>query len=389
MDKDKLYDALIHNGENRDLYYKAIAPPIIQTSNFAFDSIDHLQASIQDELHSHIYTRGNNPTTEILRKKLAALEHTQDALVTGSGVAAISIAVIANVNQGDHIISIAHPYSWTHKLLTSFLPRFGVDCTFVDGRDINNIEKAITDRTKLLYLESPNSATFELQDLAACASLAKKHNIVTVIDNSYASPIYQNPADYGIDLIVHSGTKYLNGHSDVVFGAICGSAEMIEKIFKNEFMTLGTILSPHDAFLVIRGLRTLEIRMKSIKEVTIKLVNYLTDHPKIKEVIYPGHESFPQHELAMKQMKGGTGLFSIILNVDSKEKVRTFVHALKKFIIAVSWGGHESLCMPFIAFHDMEGKEDHHVDWRLVRLSVGFEPYSYLQQDLEQALALI
>ena len=386
MDNNKLYDDLIHKGEDRKNYYNAIAPPIIQTSNFRFDSIDHMRNSITDELNAHIYTRGNNPTTEILRKKLASLEHTDDALVTGSGVAAISIAVIANVNQGDHIICVDHTYSWTYKLFSSFLTRFGVSCTFVDGREISNIEKAIQDNTRLLYLESPNSATFELQDLSACATLARKHNIITVIDNSYATPLYQNPADHGIDLIVHSGTKYLNGHSDVVFGAVCGSKKMIAKIFKNEFMTLGTILSPNDAFLVIRGLRTLEMRMRSIKVVTNQLVNFLAEHPKVRKVIYPGHESFPQYELAMSQMKGGTGLFSIVLNVDDKEKVRQFVHALQKFIIAVSWGGHESLCMPYICFHDMEGKEDHHIDWRLVRLSIGFESYEYLKEDLANAL---
>jgi len=380
---------LIHLGEDRSKYFNAVAPPIIQTSNFAFDDISSMRQAILDEANNHIYTRGNNPTVEILRKKIAALEKAEDALIVGSGASAAAIAVTGNLKSGDHVICVDHPYSWTRKLFSEILSRWEITVDYVDGRDVLNIRSVIKDNTTLLFLESPNSITFELQDLKACAELAREHNIVTVIDNSYCSPIYQNPIELGIDIVIHSGTKYLNGHSDVVVGVICSTKEMIHKLFKNEYMTYGTIISPNDAALVIRGLRTIELRMQHIQKVTGQLVDWLAEQDPIRQVIYPFHSSFPQYELAKKQMRGATGLFSIILNTDKKSDVEKFIQSLNNFIIAVSWGGHESLCMPFLAFHDMPGYPDHHVDWRLVRMSVGFESYEYLRDDIAQALLAI
>ena len=214
---------LNHLGEDREQYFGAVSPPIIQTSNFALQDIAHLREAMLDEYHHHLYSRGNNPTVEILRKKLAALEGTEDALVVSSGAAAMAIAVIGVVQQGDHVICVQNPYSWTRHLLTEFLPRFGVSATFVQGDQLTAIEQAIRPNTRLLFLESPNTMTFGLQDLAACARLARQHGIITCIDNSCSSPLYQQPASLGIDLVMHSATKYLNGHSDVVAGVICGS----------------------------------------------------------------------------------------------------------------------------------------------------------------------
>ncbi len=377
---------LIHLGEDRSKYFNAVSPPIIQSSNFVFDDIASLREAILDESNKHIYTRGNNPTVEILRKKIAALEKAEDALIVGSGASAAAIAITGNLKAGDHVICIQSPYSWTHKLFTITLARWDITVDFVDGREVENIRTAIKENTTVLFLESPNSITFELQDLKACAQLAKEHGIVTIIDNSYSSPILQNPIALGIDIVIHSGTKYLNGHSDVVVGAICSTKEMILKLFKNEYMTYGTIISPNDAALVIRGLRTLELRMQHVQDVAMQLVDWLAKQEQIRQVIYPFHPSFPQYALAQKQMRGGSGLFSIILNTDKKSDVEKFIQALNNFIIAVSWGGHESLCMPFLAFHDMPGYPDHHVDWRLVRISVGFESFEYLRDDLAQAL---
>ena len=378
-------DILIHLGEERSNYYNAVSPPVIQSTNFVFDSIETFRESFQNELGHHLYTRGNNPTVEILRKKIAALEKSEDALITGSGAAAVAIAVIANLSKGDHALVVNNPYSWTYKLFTQFLSRFGIEYDFVDGTDLSEIEKGVKENTKLLFLESPNSVTFELQDLRACADIARANNLVTVIDNSYSSPLYQNPFDLGIDLVVHSGTKYINGHSDVVCGMVCGSKEMINKIFLSEYMTLGTIISPSDAALIIRGLRTLSIRMERIKNTTEKLLEYLSGHEKVKKIYYPFDQSNPQIEIAKKQMLAGTGLFSILLNTDSKKDVYKFVEQLDKFLIAVSWGGHESLMMPFISFHDVPGRDDHFVDWRLIRFSVGLEDPEYLIRDLDQA----
>ena len=195
-------DILTHLGEDRANYFNAVAPPVIQSSNFVFNSVEHMRSSFADEFNQHIYTRGNNPTVAILRKKLAALEHTEDALVTGSGAAAVAAAVMANVKAGDHIVCVQKPYSWTYKLISKLLPRFGVDFTFIDGKNNKEIEDATKPNTKVLYLESPNTLTFDIQDLTFCAQIAKQHQIVTIVDNSHASPIFQNPSDFGIDFKV-------------------------------------------------------------------------------------------------------------------------------------------------------------------------------------------
>lgn len=385
-----LSEILTHLGEERHQYFNAVSPPIIQTSNFVFDTLDDFRAAIKDELKSSIYTRGNNPTVAILRKKIAALEHAEDALIFGSGVAAISAAVISQVKSGDHIVCVESPYSWTHKLLTVFLKRFGVSHTFVDGTDLKAIEAAIKENTALLYLESPTSATFKLQDLKACAAIAKRHDLVTVIDNSYSSPIYQNPIDFGIDIVVHSATKYLNGHSDVVVGVLAASKKIVRQIFESEFMTLGGIISPQSASLVIRGLRTLELRMERSNASAQKIINFLEKHPKVEEIIHPFHSSFPQHELAKRQMRGTGGLFSIILKADEVAQVENFFKKLERFLLAVSWGGHESLVLPFCAFHGMEGKESESTtNWRLVRFYIGWEDPDWLIEDLARALKFL
>ncbi len=380
---------LNHLGEEREKYFNAISPPIIQSSNFAFDTIDDFRQAIRDEMQSHIYTRGNNPTVAILRKKLAALENAEDALVFGSGCAAIAAAIFSNAKSGDHVICVNAPYSWTYKILTNYLPDYGVEATFVDGRDIKAIENAIRPNTSLLYLESPNSISFELQNLAACAALAKKHGIVTAIDNSYCSPVFQRPIDFGIDIVVHSATKYLNGHSDVVAGVLCSSKKMIKKIFDAEYMTLGGVISPNDAFLMIRGLRTLELRLKRSDESARKIVAWLENHPKVERMIYPFSSAFPQYELATKQMKGCGGLFSILLKTDNMKNAENFFHKLKRFLFAVSWGGHESLVLPLCAFYNIEGYPNPPHPWNLVRFYIGLEDPDWLIEDLEQALEVV
>ena len=384
-----LNEILFQLGENRSEYFNAVSPPIIQSSNFAYPNLGEFRAAFQDELENSIYTRGNNPTVAILRKKVAALEAAEDALIFGSGVGAISAAVIGNVKAGDHIICVQSPYTWTYNLLTKFLKRFGVTHTFVDGKDLNAIRSAIQSNTTLLFLESPCSITFDLQDLEACAKIAKEHQLVTVIDNSYCSPIFQQPITLGIDIVVHSGTKYINGHSDVVVGVLCAKKKMVKKIFESEFMTLGGIISPNDANLVIRGLRTLELRMKRSNASCQKIANYLESHPKVEKVIYPFSPNFPQLALAKKQMSGTGGLFSFYLKTDKFEKSEAFFHRLKRFLLAVSWGGHESLVLPFCAFYNIPEKEDTSIPFNLVRLYIGMEDPDWLLEDLDQALEVI
>ncbi len=377
---------LTHLAEDREQYFQAIAPPVVQTSNFAFPNLTAFREAFSDELHSHVYSRGNNPTVEILRRKLAALEGTEDALVFSSGAGAIAAAVIGNVKAGDHVVCQQNPYSWTSALLRKFLSRFGVEHTFVDGSSIANIEAALRPNTRVLFLESPNTMTYDCQDLAACAALAKSRGVVTMIDNSYCSPIYQNPAAFGIDIVLHSGTKYLNGHSDVVVGVLCGSSEMVKKIFESELMTLGGILGPHDAALVIRGLRTLPLRVQQSQESAQWIIEKLENHPKVERIWYPFHHSFPQLELAKKQMRGCGGLFSVQFKTDSMEKMEAFIHRMERFLMAVSWGGHESLIIPTIGFYNIPGRPAPAAPWQFVRFYIGLEDPAWLWEDLEQAI---
>jgi cystathionine beta-lyase/cystathionine gamma-synthase len=382
----ELSHILTHLAEDREQYYHAIAPPIIQTSNFAFRDLAHFREAFSDELKHHVYSRGNNPTVEMLRKKLAALEGTEDCLVFASGAGAIAAAVIGNVSAGDHVVCQQGPYSWTSALLRKFLSRFGVEHTFVDGTDVEQIRAALRPNTKVLFLESPNTMTFECQDLSACAALARERGIVTMIDNSYCSPLYQNPAAFGIDVVLHSGTKYLNGHSDVVVGVLCGSHAMCKKIFESELMTLGGILSPHDASLVLRGLRTLPLRLQRSDESANWIIEKLDHHPKIARIWYPFHHSFPQLDLAKKQMRGCGGLFSVQFNTDTMEKMEAFIHRLRCFTMAVSWGGHESLIIPTIGFYGIPGRANPPMHWAFARFYIGLEDPQWLWADLEQAM---
>ena len=377
---------LNHLGEDREKYFNAVAPPIIQTSNFAFKNLEEFKEAFVDELQSHLYSRGNNPTVQILRKKIAALEEAEDSLVFSSGAGAIANAVIANVKAGDHIICVQSSYSWTFNLISNFLVRFGVEYTFVDGSDINKIAAAIQPNTTVLFLESPNSITLELQDLEACAALAKKHNLISIIDGTYASPLYQKPCTIGIDISVHTCSKYLNGHSDVIAGVVSSSKAMIKKIFDCEYMTLGGIISPHEAAMIIRGLRTFELRMERTSASAVKIAQWLEAHPKVEKVIHPHLPAYPQYELAKKQMRKCGGLFSILLKTDRIEKVEAFHKKIKRFLLAVSWGGHESLLLPFCAFYGIPGRPDTTIPWNLVRIYVGLEDPDWLIEDLEQAL---
>lgn len=381
-----LSDILFHLAEDRENYYNAISPPVIQSSNFAFTDLTTFRQIFPNEMDNHIYTRGNNPTVNILRQKVAALEGAEDALVLSSGSAAVSAAVIANVKAGDHIVCVQAPYSWTTALLTRFLPRFGVETTFVDGTDLAAIEAAVRPNTRVLYLESPNTLTFGLQDLAACAAICQRHHLVSIIDNSHCSPIFQQPIKHGIDVVIHSATKYLNGHSDVVGGVICGKRQMIEQIFATEYMTLGPIMSPHDANLMIRGLRTLELRMHRTDESAKKVAAFLTMHPKIKRVLYTFSEDNPQLAIAKKQMSGNGGLLSIETTAATIEEAEAFFYALKRFTFAVSWGGHESLIFPTVALYGIEGRANPPVPFGFARLYIGLEDADWLIEDLNQAL---
>lgn len=376
-------------GEDRQNYFNAVAPPIFQTSNFAVDSFADMREAFADERTAFIYTRTGNPTVDILRKKLAALDGAEDALVFNSGASAIYAAIMANVKAGDHVISVKGPYNSAWRLFNDVLPRFGITTTYVDGTKIENFAAAIRPETSVIFVESPNTLTYELQDLAAVAELAKKHNIVTIIDNSYCTPLYQRPHDFGIDLSLQSATKYIGGHSDTVAGVLTGSKEMMDKIFVDQIITAGTQATPFDAWLLLRGLRTLPMRLERISRTTKAVIAFLKSHPKIERLIFPLDEDFPQIELARKQMSGACGLLTIVLKTDSHEKIEKFTVALKHFLMAVSWGGHESLVLPQAAWLKPEEFDLSIERHRMARIYVGLEDADFLIEDLKQALELL
>lgn len=376
---------LNHLGEDRENYYGAVASPVFQSSNFCFKTLEEMREKLTRELETPFYTRGYNPTVATLRKKVAALEGAQDALVFSSGSAAVAAAVMSVLKAGDHVVCVQKPYSWTNNLLTKYLSKYGVTYTFVGGGEVAVFERAIQENTKLIYLESPNSLTFEMQDIESIVTLAKHKSITTIIDNSYNSPLNQSPIKMGVDIVLHSGTKYLNGHSDVVCGVVCASHERIMKMFAEEYMTIGSCISPHDAWLVLRGLRTLELRVNKSAETAQKVSDFAENHPKIKKVYYPFSSKNPQLALAQKQMKQGGGLLSLVIDAKDEAGMERFCNSLTRFLMATSWGGYESLVFPLCALAASKSFENP-LPWNMVRLYIGLEDAEILIEDLKQAL---
>jgi cystathionine beta-lyase/cystathionine gamma-synthase len=374
-------------GEDREDYFNAIAPPIIQTSNFKVNRVADLKKLFEDEYSGYLYSRGLNPTVDILRKKLAALDAAEDCLVFNSGAAAIFAAILANVKSGDHLVSVEKPYTWAQRMMTNILPRFGVTTTFIDGTDIQNFERAILPNTTLIYLESPNSWDYKLQDLSAVSELARAEGITTVIDNSYCTPLYQKPIELGIDIAMQTATKYISGHSDTLGGVLCAGRNMIRKIFDSEYLNIGSGIQPFNAWLLIRGLRTLSLRLDRITRTTEQILHYLNRAPQVDGLLFPFDEGFPQYALAKKQMKGACGLLSFYIKADSRDQIVHFCESLQHILMAVSWGGHESLIMPFCASMEPASFDPSIKEHRLMRFYVGLEDSDYLIQDMEQAFA--
>ena len=373
-------------GEERENYFNAISPPIIQTSNFAFKKLDDLAGALDDEMSEYLYSRGLNPTVEILRKKMAALDNAEDCLIFNSGASAIFASILANVKSGDHVVSVRSPYTWAQRMFDVILPRFNVTTTYINGTRIENWDQATRSNTTLYYLESPNSWDFALQDIQAVASLARSKNIITIIDNSYCTPLYQTPIKMGVDLSLQTATKYIGGHSDVLGGVLSGAHGMIKKIFDSEYLNTGSGIQPFNAWLLIRGLRTLPARLERITRTTNDVISFLKQHQKVESVIFPFDESFPQYELAKKQMKGACGLFTMILKMKRREEIVKFCESLEHIMMAVSWGGHESLVIPKCAGIKDTNFDLNNSEHRYVRMYVGLEDSDYLIEDLAQAL---
>ena len=376
-------------GEERENYFNAISPPIAQTSNFAFKTVADLSKAFEDEMGDYLYSRGLNPTVEILRKKLAALDGAEDCLVFNSGAAAIVAGVFANVKSGDHIVSVKAHYTWAERMFDVVLPRFGVTTTYINGTKIENWETATKPNTTLYYLESPNSCDFSLQPIKELAVMARSKNIITFIDNSYCTPIHQKPIAMGIDLAMQTATKYIGGHSDTLGGVLSGSGAMIKKIFDSEYLNIGSGIQPFNAWLLIRGLRTLPARLDRITKSSLEVLRFLKRHPKIESVIFPFDESFPQYQLAKKQMTGACGLMTMVLKTNSRNEIVKFCEGLQHIMMAVSWGGHESLVIPKCAGTPVTDFDPTNPEHRYVRLYVGLEEADYLIKDLDQALEKI
>ena len=373
-------------GEERENYFNAISPPIAQTSNFAFKTVADLSKAFEDEMGGYLYSRGLNPTVEILRKKLAALDGAEDCLVFNSGAAAIFAGVLANVKAGDHIVSVKAPYTWAQRMFDVVLPRFGVTTTYINGTTIENWEAATKPNTTLYYLESPNSWDFALQPIKEVAALARSKGITTFIDNSYCSPLYQKPIEMGIDMAMQTATKYIGGHSDTLGGVLSGTHAMMKKVFDSEYLNIGSGIQPFNAWLLIRGLRTLPARIDRITKTTLEVLKFLKAHPKIGSVIFPLDESFPQYQLAKQQMSGACGLMTLVLKANKREEIVKFCESLQHIMMAVSWGGHESLVIPKCSGIPISEFDPENLEHHYVRLYVGLEGADYLIKDLGQAL---
>lgn len=371
----------VHFAENRERYEGAASPPLFQNSTFTYPDAESFMHRHAPDNARYDYTRVANPTTDILEMKIAAIEKTEAARAFGSGMAAISAAILSCVKAGDHIVTIESVYGPTRKLLTDYLPKFGIETSYVRGTETEQFEEALRPNTKVIYLESPSSLLFELQNLKNVAALAQSRGIVTICDNSNATPFYQNPIEFGIDLVVHTATKYIGGHSDLVAGFVAGPKERIATLARAEGELLGGIVDPFASWLMLRGLRTLAIRMEQHYKNAVHLARFLEMDMRVARVLYDGLASHPQSGLAKKQMRGHSGMMSIELQQNSREAVFAFVNALRYFCIAVSWGGYESLAIPIHVTDPATGKKT----W-LIRLSVGLESVEDLKADVYRAM---
>ncbi|TCP30959.1 cystathionine gamma-synthase [Scopulibacillus darangshiensis] len=379
---------IAHFGEDSQKYFGAMAPPIIQTSLFAYENFDAFIRASMNERQHHLYTRGVNPTVEIFEKKLAALEHGERCKCFSSGMGAISSIFFTFLKSGDHVLVVNNIYGPARNLL-SYLEKFNISVTTVNENDLSVIEKAIQPNTKLMYLESPGTMNFKMLDLEKFAALAKRNNIITAIDNTWATPLFQKPLDFGIDISIHSCTKYIGGHSDVLAGAVISSDELIDQIFEYAHQFNGSVLGPFEGWLLIRGLRSLPVRMKQHQENTQYVIDFLSTCDKVESINHPSLFTGKDKELVDKHLSGFSGLLSFELKNPSFEKVRTFIDQLQLFSIGVSWGGYESLVLSPNHGINEKDLEAENISKGLIRLSIGLENYRDLIQDLAQAFNAI
>lgn len=367
---------------------QAVSAPIWQTSTFAYDSPEEFAVAAESVNPSQFYTRFGNPTHAEAAAVIARLEGGEAALLTSTGMGAIFAVMMSSLQSGDHIVAQQNHYAGAGTVLRDWLPRYGIEVTLVDQTKVDDFAAAVRSNTKLIYVESPSNPLMKLTDLGEVARIGRKNKITTVIDGTFATPINQNPLALGIDVVVHSGTKYFGGHSDLMAGAIVGTKKFIERVWRFSLVG-GSILSPFDGWLMLRGLRTLGLRVACHNSNALALARFLESHPKVDRVYYPGLESHPQHELARKQMRGFTGMLAVELRGDFKQ-AQNFCKALEIALYAGSLGGVQTLVVHPAAMWSNELTAEQRaatgISENLVRISVGLEDERDLIADFEQAL---
>ena len=376
------------HGDLKDKQFRSVVYPIYQTSTFAVEKSDDYQKFIDEVEDFYIYSRYGNPTVKEVEKRLALIENAEDSILFSSGMSAITTTILSYVQSRDEIISLSSIYGVTYRFFRDYLPNFGVKVKFVELENIDEIEKLITARTKLIYFETPVNPTTRIIDIEKVVKLAKRENLTTIIDNTFATPINQNPLDLGVDIVLHSATKYLSGHSDLILGCVMSSRERIERIrkFKNVF---GGNPDPHQAFLLGRSLKTLELRVKRQNENALQLAEFLSSHRKVRKVFYPGLSTHPEHELAKRQMRGFGGMLSFEIDGDI-ERAKKFCDSLKVALNATSLGSVETLVsIPILTSHVKMSRDELEkvgISESMVRVSVGIENIEDILWDFEQAL---
>ncbi|MCI8417859.1 MAG: PLP-dependent transferase [Lachnospiraceae bacterium] len=376
----------LHYGENNKEYLRAVVPPIYMNSLHTFARIEDYYNVPQG---AYLYGRYNNPTVEIVERKIAALEQGKRAFLYASGMAAATAAVMAVCRSGDHVVCVHNAYGPLQSFLIDYCSKdLDITVTFVRGDSMEELRKAVQDNTSLMILETPGSATFSLVDLKEVARLARENHIVTYVDNSYCSPEFQKPLTLGIDMVMHSTTKYLGGHSDLIGGVLVTSHEGLMGRLGQQRPWFGGIMGPMEAWLLMRGLRTLHVRMKHHEETALEIARSLEKNPRVRKVYYPGLESHPQYELAKRQQTGSSGLLSFEVNASPAKAVQV-INRLRVFQIGPSWGGFESLAiMPLLK------NTDEYAQWYgasrgIIRIHCGLEGAGVLLKDIEQALEII
>ncbi|RJP66176.1 MAG: aminotransferase class I/II-fold pyridoxal phosphate-dependent enzyme [Ignavibacteriales bacterium] len=379
---------LIHGGEIED-QFKSATTPIYQTSTFAFDNADEGAKCFNGESAGYIYTRIGNPTINALEKQLAALENGYGGIAVSSGMAAVNTVYLTLLSSGDHIVSTDAIYGPARSIMENQLIRFGIQSTYINTTNIDVVKNALKPNTKLLYIETPANPTMDITDIAACAKLAHENGILLVVDNTFCSPYLQNPLNLGADIVFHSMTKSINGHADVVAGIIIAKEKNIYTKLRNMMIGLGCNMDPHQAYLVMRGLKTLSIRIERAQQNAQQVAAYLEEHPKVAWIKYPGLKSHPQHDIAEHQMKGSGSMISFGLK-GGFEAAKVLMNNLHLALLAVSLGGVETLIQhPASMTHakvSKEGKIKAGITDDLIRLSVGIEDLNDIIADLENGL---